>query len=132
VQAELNIHFEDTVSTKTVQQQLHKSTIPSTAATATRMITESSTKSRKRWCDDHNTWTSDVWKYVVGSGKSSFTSFSTSGWVYVQRTHKETYKPEYLLPTVKHGRRSVIIWAAISWCSAGPIITSNVQITYCQ
>jgi hypothetical protein len=26
----------------------------------------------------------------------------------------------------------VIIWAAISWCSAGPIITSNVQITYCQ
>jgi len=55
VQAELNIHFEDPVSTKTVQQKLHKSTIHSTAATATPLITENNTKSRKRWCHDHNT-----------------------------------------------------------------------------
>jgi len=30
---------------------------------------------------------------------------------------------------VKHVGRSVIIWGAISWYSAGPIITLNVQIT---
>jgi len=30
---------------------------------------------------------------------------------------------------VKHGERSVMIWAAISWYSAGPIITMNGQIT---
>jgi hypothetical protein len=129
VQAELNIHFEDHVSTKTVQQQLHKSTIHNTAATATPLVTENNAKSRKIWCDDHNTWTSDVWKYVVGSDKSSFTLFPTSDWVYVWKTPKETYKPECLLPTVKHGGRSVIIWEAISWYSAGPIITPNVQIT---
>jgi hypothetical protein len=127
VQAELNIHFEDPVSTKTVHQQLHKFKIHSTAATATPLITENA-KSRKRWCD-HNTWTSDVWKYVVGSDKSSFTLFPTSGWVYVWRTPKETYKPECLLPTVKHVGRSVIIWGATSWYSAGPIITLNVRIT---
>jgi len=87
VQAELNIHFEDPVSTKTVHQQLHKFTIHSTAATATLLITENA-KSWKRWCDDHNTWTSDVWKYVVGSDKSSFTLFPTSGWVHVWRMPK--------------------------------------------
>jgi len=87
VQAELNIHFEDPVSTKTVHQQLHKFTIHSTAATPTPLINEN-TKSRKRQCDDHNTWTSDVWKYVVGSDKSSFTLFPTSGWVYVYRMPK--------------------------------------------
>jgi transposase len=45
VQAELNIHFEDPASTKTVQKQLHKSTIHSTAATATPLITENNGKS---------------------------------------------------------------------------------------
>jgi len=129
VQAELNIHFEDHVSTKTVQQQIHKSTIHNTAATATPLVTENNAKIRKRWCDDHNSWTSDVWKYVVGSDKSFFTLFPTSGWVYDWRIPKETYKPECLLPNVKHGGRSVIVWEATSWYSAGPKITPNVQIT---
>jgi len=30
---------------------------------------------------------------------------------------------------VKHEGRSLIIWGAISWYSAGPIITPNVHIT---
>jgi len=30
---------------------------------------------------------------------------------------------------VKHGGGSVIIWAAISWYSAGPVITPNCRIT---
>jgi hypothetical protein len=42
---------------------------------------------------------------------------------------KETYKPECLLETVKYGCSPVIIWGAISWYSAGPIITPNVRIS---
>jgi Transposase. len=53
VKAELNIQFEDPVSTKTVQQQLHKSTIHSTAGTATPLITENKSVRRKRWHGDH-------------------------------------------------------------------------------
>ena len=47
----------------------------------------------------------------------------TSGWVYVWQIPKEAYNPACLVPTVKHGGGSVMIWATISWYSAGPVIT---------
>ena len=34
-------------------------------------------------------------------------------------TPKEAYNPECLVPNVKHGGGSVIIWVAISWYYAG-------------
>ena len=71
----------------------------------------------------------DDCKYVIWSDESSFTLFPTSGWVYVWRTPKEAYNPECLIPAVEHEGRSVMIWAAISWNSAGPIITLNGRIT---
>ena len=46
----------------------------------------------------------------------------------IWRTPKETYNPNCLVPTVKHGGGSVMVWAAISWYSAGPI-TLHDRIT---
>jgi hypothetical protein len=62
VTAELNIHLEDAASIKIVRREFHKSNIPSKAAIAKPLITESNAKMRKRWCHDHKTWTSDNWK----------------------------------------------------------------------
>jgi hypothetical protein len=72
---------------------------------------------------DHKSWISDNWKHVL----SSFTLFHTSGKVYIWRT----CNPECLVTTVKHdmGGGSVMVWAAISWNSVGPIITIHGQIT---
>jgi hypothetical protein len=51
VTAELSIHPEDAVSTKTALPELHKSS--------------NTNKRRKRWCDDDKSWTSDVLKHNV-------------------------------------------------------------------
>jgi hypothetical protein len=64
VTADLNIHLEDPVSTKTVRHKLHKFNIHDQAAIAKPLITESSAQMRKRWCHDHKTWTSDNQKRV--------------------------------------------------------------------
>ena len=48
------------------------------------------------------------------SDESSVTMLRTSGWVYVWTSPKEAYNPECLVPTVQHGARSVMIWAAVS------------------
>jgi hypothetical protein len=65
VTAELNIHLEDPVSTKTVQQDLHKCDICGRAAIAEPVITENNTERQNRWCDDHKTWMSDDCKHTV-------------------------------------------------------------------
>ena len=83
------------------------------------MITENNTKKRKRWCDDHKTWVSDDYKHAVWSNELSML-FPTSGFVYVWRKSKEASNPECLVPTVKHGDGSVMIWASVYWYSAGP------------
>jgi hypothetical protein len=106
VKAELNIHRANPVSTKTLRRELHKSYIHGRAAVAKHLIIENNAKRRKIWCDDHKTWTSDIWKNVIWS--------PTSGRDYVWRTPKEGYNPECLVPTVKYGTGSVMIWAAIS------------------
>jgi len=86
-------------------------------------------KMLNRWCEDHKTWTSDDWKYAIWSDESPFASLPTSGRVYVWRTHKETCNPECLVPTVKHGSRCLLIWAAISFYSADPMVLLNGRIT---
>ena len=72
---------------------------------------------------------SDDWKYIVRSDESSIMLFPASRRVYVRRTPKKTCNPECLVPTVKHGARSVMIWAAISWYYVGPIIFLIGRIT---
>jgi guanylate kinase len=62
VTAELNILFEDPVSTKTVRRELHKSGTDSRDAIAKPLITENNAQICKQWCNDHKTQTSDKQK----------------------------------------------------------------------
>jgi hypothetical protein len=64
VTAELNIHLEDPLSTKTAQRVLHKSNIYGAAAIAESLITESNAQMRRGLCHYHKTWTSDNWKHA--------------------------------------------------------------------
>jgi hypothetical protein len=100
---------------------------PCRAAIAKPLITDDA-KRQKRWCDDHKTWTSDDLKYVTWSDKLSFMMFSTSGQVYIRRMPKEAYNPAFVVPTVKYEDGFMMICAATSWYSAGPIITLNGRI----
>jgi hypothetical protein len=53
VTAELNIHLEDPVFTKTVECELHKSNTDGKAAVAKPLITESNAQMHHQWCHDH-------------------------------------------------------------------------------
>jgi hypothetical protein len=50
--------------------------------------------------------------------------------MFAERPKKSS--PACLVPTVKYGGVSVMIWAAISWYSAGPKTTLNGRINSCD
>jgi hypothetical protein len=54
--AQMNVHFQDPVSTKTVISALHKSNIHGRAAIAKPLITESNAQMCKRRCHDCKAW----------------------------------------------------------------------------
>ena len=81
------------------------------AAIVKPLIIGDNAKRRKIRCDNHKTWTSDDYKYVIWSNESNML-FPTSGRVYVWPVPKEAHNPECLVPTVKHGGGSVMIQAA--------------------
>jgi hypothetical protein len=66
---------------------------------------------------------------VIWSDELSFMLFPISGRVYVCRTAREAYNLECLIPTVKHGGGSVMVWAVILWYSVGPVITLHGRFT---
>jgi FixJ family two-component response regulator len=55
VTAGVNVHPEDSVSTKTDRRELHKSNIHGRAVITKPLITESNARMSKRWCHDHKT-----------------------------------------------------------------------------
>jgi hypothetical protein len=54
---------------------------------------------------------------MIWPDELSYMLFSTLGSVYVWRTSREAYKPGFLIPTVKRGEGSVMVWSAVSWYS---------------
>jgi hypothetical protein len=64
----MDIHLEDSVSTKSVWHELHKSNIRGKAAIAKPLITICNDQMCKHWMSHHNhkTWTSGNWKSACG------------------------------------------------------------------
>ena len=74
-------------------------------------------KKRLQWAIDHQNWTEEDWGKVLWTDESKFELFGQRRRIYIRRTTKEKMIPECLVPTIKHGGGSVMVWGCFS--SAG-------------
>ena len=51
----------------------------------------------------------DFWQTVIWSDEAKFEPFGSKGRVMAWRTSKETFDPQYIVLTVKHGGDSVTV-----------------------
>ena len=67
-------------------------------------------KKHLAWAKIHQQWTVEQWSKVIFSDESNFfTTYNRCGRIQVRRRIGQGYKPECILPTVKHPT-SAMIW----------------------
>ncbi len=81
-------------------------------------------KVHKQFAEDKQTKDMDYWNHVLWSDEAKINLFASDGVKRVWWQPGEEYKDKCVLPTVKHGDGSVIVWGCMS--AAG---TEELQFT---
>ncbi|GFU18434.1 transposable element Tcb2 transposase [Trichonephila clavipes] len=76
-------------------------------------ITPQNAKHRLQWCRAHRHWTVDMWKTVLWRDESRFTVWQSDG---------ERFFSDCIVPTVKLGGGSIMVWGCFSWFGLGPLV----------
>ncbi len=73
-------------------------------------------KARKQFAEDKQTKDMDYWNHVLWSDESKINLFGSDGVKRVWRQPGDEYKDNCVLPTVKHGGGSVMVWGLHECC----------------
>ena len=76
---------------------------------------------RLSWCRARSDWV-ERWKNVIWTDESRFKLFRSDGRVWTWRKTGYRFHTNHLIPTVKHGGGSVMVWGCFSWNGLGPLI----------
>lgn len=110
------------VSTKTIRRQLHTLGYHGRAAAYKPLITPRNARNRLAWCKARRNLPLESWKDILWTDESRYTVFRSDGRVWVWRMPGERHLPECVVPTVKFGGGSVMVWGCVSWHGLGPLV----------
>ena len=85
------------------------------------LISKLNKKKPLRFAREHVHWGEKELAKLLYSDKSTFELFPAKGRVWVRRRPNERFKEECLVPTVKHGGGSIMIWGCFSLSGVGHI-----------
>ncbi len=84
-------------------------------------------KARKQFAEDKQTKDMDYWNHVLWSDETNINLFGSDGVKHVWQQPGEEYKDKCVLPTVKYGGGSVIVWGCMS--AAGSVELQLIEGT---
>lgn len=82
-------------------------------------------KQRLSWAESHADWTINDWKKVLFSDESKIELFNNDGPQKCWRKQGEAFNPKCILPTVKHGGGSIMVWGCFNFKGVGGIEIIN-------
>lgn len=118
IKAELDVIH---VSTRTIQRRLTEANFSVCRPAKKPLLSKKNIEARMLFARRHEHWTVRDWKKVLFSDESKYSIFGSDGIRYVRRPKHERLNPKYVLPTVKHGGGSVMVWGCFSGYGMGPI-----------
>ncbi len=102
------------ISRQSLSRELHNAGMRAKMKKKKPAISEKNRKERLAFAKSHKDWTVDDWKRVVFSDESKINRFGSDGlkWTWVR--DNEPLQPRSVIPTVKGGGGSLMIWGCIT------------------
>lgn len=110
------------LSAQTVRNILHKDGYNGRNAQKTCLVREANKKKRLNFAVKHSDKPQAYWNKVIWSDESKFELFSSNRQVKVWRKVNTALDPKNLVPTVKHGGGSVMVWGCMSPAGVGNLV----------
>ncbi|CAK9814356.1 Transposable element Tc1 transposase [Anthophora quadrimaculata] len=125
IAAEVNKSREETISVSTIKRRLKEGGLRGCVAVKKPLLRKQNKKKRLQWAKCHKNWTLEDWKKVLWSDESKFEVFGSKRRVFVRRKVAEILNDNCVVPTVKHGGRSVMVWGCFGNNMTGDLIKIN-------
>lgn len=121
IQQDFNQSMKISVSISTLRRELHLMGYYGFASCRKPWISKVNQINRLKWTRARKQW-ADEWKNVIWSDESRYKLFKSDGRFWTWRKMGHRYDCQHLIPTVKYGGGSVMVWACFSWWGLGPIV----------
>ncbi len=107
------------ISAQTIHRTLHQIGLHGCRSRRKPLLKMMHMKARKQFAEDKQTKDINYWSHVLWSDETKITLFGSDGVKRVWRQPGEEYKDKCVLPTVKHGGGSVMVWGCMSAAGTG-------------
>ena len=118
---EFNSGRKDKVSASCVRRSLIKSDMRARVAAKKPFLRKPNVKKRLAFALKHVRWSKKKWSKVLFTDESKFELFGNNRRIYVRRGAGERFRSYCLLPTMKHGGGSIMVWGGISANGVTPL-----------
>lgn len=122
IRAEINEDLDKPVSLTTVKRRLREKGMIGRIAARKPYLRPQNKEKRLNFAKEHIDWTVDQWKSVLWTDESKFQLFGSNRRQYVRRKMNERFKESCLLPSVKHGGGSVMVWGCFCYDGVGSLM----------
>lgn len=122
IRAEVNGSREIPLSVSTVKRRLVAAGLKGRIAARKPLLRPQNRKKRLEWARQHKDWSIEMWKKVLWTDESKFQVFGSNRRVFVRRSDQERMAPQCVVPTVKHGGGSVMVWGSFCYEGVGDLV----------
>lgn len=121
IRSEINITRNKPLSLTTVKRRLRDAGLFGRVAVRKPLLRPQNKVKRLEWAKRHRDWTEEDFSRVLWSDESKFEVFGTKRRVFVRRSAEQKMLPDCMVPTVKHGGGSVMVWGCFSSSGVGDL-----------
>lgn len=109
------------VSAQTIRRTLHQVGLHGRRPRRKPLLKLVHKHARLRFAETHKSKPMNYWQHILWSDETKINLFGSDGVQFVWRRPDEQYQDKCVIPTVKHGGGSVLVWGCMSAAGTGEL-----------